>query len=94
MTRHKALCSIETPDRRLCVDVFQRLDGSFGFEEYRKDPEDPRGWFAVGGYADLRYETSADTYQAALQRIAWLGRVAGPASDFANQDKSRVGTTA
>lgn len=34
------LTSIETPDRQRCVDLFQRQDGTFGFEELRRDPED------------------------------------------------------
>ena len=34
------LQSIESVSRIYCVDVFIRPDGSFGFEEFRKDPED------------------------------------------------------
>ena len=31
-----------------CVDIFFREDNSFGFEEYRKDPEANEGWFKIG----------------------------------------------
>ena len=34
-----------------CVDVFIRADGNFGFEEYRRDPEDGRGWFPLNRYS-------------------------------------------
>jgi hypothetical protein len=37
---HKVLASLENSHGDHCVDVFARLDGSFGFEEYRRDPED------------------------------------------------------
>jgi hypothetical protein len=34
------LKSIISPDSKYCVDVFIRSDGTFGFEEYRRDVED------------------------------------------------------
>jgi hypothetical protein len=34
------LASIETGDGHRCVDLFRRLDGTFGYEEFRRDPED------------------------------------------------------
>ncbi|MDD9911188.1 MAG: hypothetical protein OXR62_16080 [Ahrensia sp.] len=36
-----------TGDMR-CVDIFERPDGNFGFEEYRRDPETAEGWFPIG----------------------------------------------
>jgi hypothetical protein len=32
--------SIENFEHERCVDFFSRPDGSFGFEEFRGDPED------------------------------------------------------
>ena len=31
--------SISSDEGLRCVDIFRRKDNSFGFEEYRKDPE-------------------------------------------------------
>jgi hypothetical protein len=34
------LASWQSSDRFRCVDIFRRPDGSYGFEEFRRDPED------------------------------------------------------
>jgi hypothetical protein len=44
------LSSHQTFDASRCVDVFARPNGTFGFEEFRRDPEDvgvstPVGYF-------------------------------------------------
>jgi len=36
----KVLASPSTPAVDRCVDIFSRPDGTFGFEEFRRDPED------------------------------------------------------
>ena len=59
-----------TADR--CVDIFQRPDGSVGFEEYRRDVEDARGWFAVGGHARASFATEEEARAAALAAVPWL----------------------
>ena len=35
--------SISSDEGLRCVDIFRREDNSFGFEEYRKDPEANEG---------------------------------------------------
>ncbi len=56
---NKVTRSIETPDGTRCVDLYRRPDASFGFEEYRRDPEDGRGWFPIGFHADSAFPTEA-----------------------------------
>ncbi len=58
-----------------CLDVFQRPDGSFGFEEYRRDPEDPQGWYPVGGHAGQRFANAADALSQAQTDVPWLKAV-------------------
>ena len=70
----RVLHSIETADGGRCVDVFVRPDGSFGFEEYRRDSEDGRGWFPIGGHAGRICRTEAEARGAAMLAVAWLGR--------------------
>ena len=41
------LASWESADRFRCVDIFRRPDGSFGFDEFRRDPEDMGAWTPV-----------------------------------------------
>lgn len=78
--RAKVLRSIETTDGLLCVDVFEREDGSFGFEEYRKDPEDPRGWYPVGSYAAIRADDAETALSLAAVRVEWLAEMTATAS--------------
>ena len=73
MTRKiSVLTSINLPDGNRCVDLFARPDGTFGFEEYRRDIEDARGWFAVGFFGDLTFDNEDDALRAAQSRIPWL----------------------
>jgi hypothetical protein len=72
---HRVLRSIETYDGGRCVDLFVRSDGSFGFEEYRRDIEDGRGWFAVGFHASARFPTADDALRDALAKVEWLQAV-------------------
>ena len=77
MTRDKrVLRSIDTADGGRCVDVFVRDDGSFGFEEYRRDSEDQRGWFPIGHHADRRFSSEAAALLAARASTPWLEIVA------------------
>jgi hypothetical protein len=72
MADNKVLSSIEAPGGRLCVDFFQRPDGSWGFEEYRRDPEDPRGWARTGFFGETCFSTKAEAEQAAAAAVAWF----------------------
>jgi len=69
---NKVARSIETEDGGRCVDIFVRPDGSVGFEEYRRDVEDARGWFPIGGYAPQSYADEDAALQAASSKVAWL----------------------
>ncbi|MGJ3258850.1 MAG: hypothetical protein ACFE0S_04530 [Rhodospirillales bacterium] len=70
--RVTVLHSVNNNDGSLCVDVFRRPDGSIGFEEYRRDVEDPSGWFAVGGYAEARYNTAEAAIGDAVESVIWF----------------------
>ena len=58
---NKVIRSINAEGAPLCVDVFRRPDGSFGFEEFRRDPEDGRGWYPVGHHGHRVFDS---LYQA------------------------------
>lgn len=64
--------SINSKDGHVCVDIFQTPDGGFGFEEYRRDVEDPRGWFPIGHHAARRYNSPDAALEAARSAVAWL----------------------
>lgn len=55
-----------------CVDVFVREDGSFGFEEYRRDAEDQKGWFSLQRYSQRIFATQEHALESARVAVAWL----------------------
>lgn len=73
--RNLVLASLETEGGERCVDIFQRPDGTFGFEEYRRDSEDGRGWFRIGSFGAEVFASEADARDAAARALSWLGDV-------------------
>jgi hypothetical protein len=66
------LASIENDQHDRCVDLFRRPDGSFGFEEFRRDPEDAGAWTAVRFYAGRRFASRDEAMAAAKRAVAWI----------------------
>ena len=64
--------SIENFERDRCVDIFRRPDGSYGFEEFRRDPEDAGTWTPVGYYSYASDASQDDSLHSALGSVAWL----------------------
>jgi hypothetical protein len=56
-----------------CIDIFQREDGSFGFEEYRRDHEDLRGWFSLHRHGNQVFSSEASALGYAKTAVDWLG---------------------
>lgn len=54
------------------MDIFERADGTFGFEEYRRDYEDAGEWFPLDKYSRLIFETEAGALAEAKAKVAWL----------------------
>jgi hypothetical protein len=69
---NKVLASVENPYGDYCVDVFVRPNGTFGFEEYRRDPEDGGGWYSLHRYSDQIFNCEEDALAQAKTCIAWL----------------------
>jgi hypothetical protein len=66
------LASIETGDGHRCVDLFRRPDTTFGYEEFRRDPEDQGVWTPVRFASAFSYATLADARAAATKAVAWM----------------------
>jgi hypothetical protein len=54
------------------VDIFSRPDGTFGFEEFRRDPEDMGAWTPVAYYSRREFSTEAEAVDAARASVPWL----------------------
>ena len=66
------LKSINFQGEGRCVDIFMRPDGTFGFEEFRRDIEDDRGWFPIGVFGDRVFESEDDALLEARSKVSWL----------------------
>jgi hypothetical protein len=69
---NKVMRSINRPDGQVCVDIFVRPDGTYGFDECRRDPEDPRGWYPIGHHAGEIFATQDAALAIARTRVLWL----------------------
>ena len=67
--------SFEAPGGQVCVDLFCRADGSWGFEEYRRDPEDGSGWHPAGVFSERRFVDQNAALNAARISVGWLDGV-------------------
>ena len=72
MKKHLVIRSINNSDESLCVDLFQRKDNSFGFEEFRRDKENNEGWYKIGSYENRVFLTEEEAYKNARKNIVWL----------------------
>ena len=70
----KVVDSLEDAEGARCVDLILRDDGSFGFKEFRRDPEDGGGWTLVADYSGLRYPNREAALAAAAETVAWFDR--------------------
>ena len=73
--------SIENSDHDRCVDLFERPDRTFGFEEFRRDVEDAGMWTPVSFYSGLTYDTYDAVLAAALNTVTWLEAVLKPSKN-------------
>jgi len=74
--RDKVTRSVETPDGTRCVDLTLAADGTHGFAEYRRDPEDGHGW-RPAGMEGAGFGSEGEALSEAKQRVAWLEMVLG-----------------
>ena len=57
------------------VEVFQRVDNTFGFEELKFGQEE-QAWFPVGKYSTAIIDSLESAIKEAKGRVAWLSNEA------------------
>ena len=72
--RSCVLVSLESEDGAQCVDIFEREDGSFGFEQYRTEFDGMSRWQSLGRFSQLSFASGEQAFNAAKQRVPWLDR--------------------
>jgi len=69
------LASYQTSEADRCVDVFSRPEGTFGFEEFRRDPEDMGVWTPAAFYSRQEFRSIAAAKTAAGLAVPWLAAI-------------------
>lgn len=69
---NKVIRSINLFGETICADIFLRPDGTYGFDEFRRDPEDGRGWYSIGHYGAASFKTFDHSFAKAKAMVAWL----------------------
>ena len=64
--------SIEDAFHERCVDLFERPNRTFGFEEFRRDFEDQGRWTATAYYSERSYSSKEDAWESAKKTVEWL----------------------
>jgi len=72
--RNKVVRSINDETGNRCVDIFVRPEGSFGFEEYRRDMEEGGAWGSASGFSGREFATADAAFAAAVRSVAWLAK--------------------
>jgi hypothetical protein len=70
--KNKVFVSFENEYGDHCVDIFERPDGSFGYEEFRRDVEDCGAWQSLSRYAQLVFDSQTLARAAANKSVPWL----------------------
>lgn len=73
----QVLNSIQNDAGDRCIDIFRRSDGTFGFEEYRRDFEDRRGWLSLQRYSNLVSRGPQSALVSATVAVSWLAEKRG-----------------
>jgi ribosomal protein S18 acetylase RimI-like enzyme len=70
--KDRVVHSVNNDQADRCVDFILSADGTYGFKEFRRDPEDQGAWTLTAhdrSGVHLRYE---DALAAALEKVVWL----------------------
>jgi hypothetical protein len=66
------VATMHSDDGDRCVKIVKRADGTFGLDEYRRDPEDAGGWTFVRSAAQAIYQSREQAAAAARAGLGWL----------------------
>ena len=73
------IATLHNEDADRCVKVIKGSDGTFGLNEFRRDPEDAGGWTLVRENPRGVYATQEQAVAAA--RAGWLREMESPAKE-------------
>lgn len=66
------MLSFTAPGDLICVDILRSPEGQFGFQQYRRDPEDGRGWHVIGAPVRFIFDSAQAALDQARRDLDWL----------------------
>ena len=57
------------------MDIFVRPNGTFGYEEFRKDPEDLGAWTPLHYFSDKDFSSEDEVVHAARRTVSWFAQL-------------------
>jgi hypothetical protein len=73
--KNRVLASIENDHGDRCVDIFVRPDETYGFEEFRRDPEDCGQWRCLNRFSQHVFTSEPLALASARDCVQWLPRI-------------------
>jgi len=64
--------SFDNPEKNRCVDIIEALDGTFQFQEWRREPEDISGWFLMRDGSPNVFCSESQAILEAKLAITWF----------------------
>jgi hypothetical protein len=71
------MTTLHDHDAHRCVKIIKQADGMFGYQEFRRDPEDAGGWTLVGDHLRA-IPTQEEAVAAARAKLGWLREATRP----------------
>ena len=72
MKAYSVINSFDNEDRNRCVDIVKDLEGTYRFQEWRRDTEDLSGWYLMRDSDPYTFPTEQDAITAASSSINWF----------------------
>jgi hypothetical protein len=69
---YRVVNSFDNDEKNRCVDIVQDLDGNFGFQEFRREPEDISGWFLIRDSLPIHFSSEAEAIKGAQKGVKWF----------------------
>ena len=66
------VATLHSDDAHRCVKIIKQPDGRFGFQEFRREPEDAGGWTLVNDSPTANLASKEQALEAACAGVAWL----------------------
>jgi len=67
--------SVDNQELNRCIDIIELQDGSYRFQEWRREPEDISGWFLMlDSYPNI-FMSEAEAITAAKRAVTWYGNL-------------------